>query len=518
MSFLYLYEPADIREADRIAISELGIPGMVLMENAGRASSDVIVDRFPSVRSVIVMCGPGNNGGDGLVAARHLLSKFLQVKILLSSAAENFKGDPAVNLQSLMRLGADIFVSSDLSDEEIKRMVMTQDLAVDALLGSGSRGAPRGEILRIVEAMEGYSPVVAFDIPTGVDPSTGCVEGLAVKAVLTITMLARKTGLEIMPGRVFRGDVVTVDIGVPAEKVLRNPASQVLLATADVASLLPKRNASIHKGERGLVMVIGGSARYSGAPVLSGLGALRCGAGGVLIAAPAQTISNSGGFPEMIFLEGETEDGFLSPRTWDIIVEKWGKRIDSVVIGPGLDRGKPAQKLFRRVWEEWEGALCIDGDALFALANWPERPARACGSVITPHEGEAAMLLSAKREDISKNRLRSARDLFAHYGTTLMKGPASIVVDSRGIRIIPFLVPGLSIPGSGDVLSGVIGALMAMGLEPGDALSVGAYLHALAGKELEDQNCSDGITASELAAAIPGAIKSVISCNGELRL
>lgn len=518
MIILHLYDPADIREADRMAISELGVPGMVLMENAGRAASDVIAERFPSARSVIVACGPGNNGGDGLVAARHLLSRSLQVKILLSAPPENFKGDPAVNLQSAMRLGVEIFVSRDLSDEEMQVLVINQDLAVDALLGSGAMGAPRGEILRIVKAMQGDKPVVALDLPTGVDPSTGCVEGPAVRAVLTITMLARKTGLEIMPGRAFRGEIVTVDIGIPAEKVLKDTPGQVLLERADIASLLPKRNASIHKGERGLVMIIGGSARYSGAPVLSALGALRCGAGGVVVAAPAKTIDHPGCLPEMIFLEGRTEDGFLSTGTWDNIVEKWGKRIDSIVIGPGLDRGEPAQRLFRRVWEEWEGPLCIDGDALFSLAGWASRPVRAKVSVITPHEGEAAMLLSTAREDISKNRLRSARDLYAHYGTTLIKGPASIVVDHGGIRIIPFLVPGLSIPGSGDVLSGVIGALMAMGLEAGDAVSAGAYLHALAGKLLEDRNGSDGITASEVATAIPLAIRSVMSCNGDLQL
>lgn len=514
---LFLYDPDDIRKADLIAISEYGIPGIVLMENAGRAASDVIAERFPSAESVLVACGPGNNGGDGLVVARHLLRRSFQVRVLLSAPTENLKGDPAVNLQSLLRLGVDILASQDLSDKEIRNLFRTHDLAVDALLGFGSKGAPRGEILRIIAAMEGDVPVVALDIPTGINPSTGSIEGTTVRAVLTITMLARKTGLEIMPGRAFRGDVVTVDIGVPAEKLLKNTTKQELIGSADVASLLPKRDASIHKGKRGLVMVIGGSARYSGAPLLSALGALKCGAGGVVVAAPARTFSCSGNFPEMIFLEGETENGFLSSATWDVIIEKWGKRIGSVVIGPGLDRGEPAQELFRRVWEEWEGALCVDGDALFALAGWTGRPLRAYASVITPHEGEAALLLSAERSYVSENRLESARHLYAHYGTTLMKGPASIVVDAARTRVIPFLVPGLSVPGSGDVLSGAIGALLAAGLGPGDAASAGAYLHALAGKGLEDHYGSDGITATEIATAIPKAINSVISGAGELQ-
>lgn len=515
---LFLYDPEDIREADLIAMSEYGIPGIILMENAGRSAADVISGRFSSAESILVACGPGSNGGDGLVAARHLLGRSFQVKVLLSAPTDSFKGDPAVNLQSLMKLGADVFASPDLSDEEIKNLLGTHDLIVDALLGSGTKGALRGEILRIVDAMDEDMPVVALDIPTGVDPSTGSIGGVVVKAVLTVTMLARKTGLEIMPGRDFRGDVVTVDIGVPAKSVLRSIPKQELVDAREVAALLPERRSAIHKGNRGLVMIIGGSSRYTGAPVLSALGALRCGAGGVVVVTPARAVSCPECFPEMIFLEGQTIDGFLSPGTWDIAIEKWGNRIDSVVIGPGIDRGRPAQDLFRRVWSEWEGPLCVDGDALFALSEWADRPVRVSASVITPHEGEAATLLSTERIYVSNNRLRTARELYARYGTTLMKGPASIVVDATRTRIIPFLVPGLSVPGSGDVLSGVVGSLLAASLEPGDAASAAAYLHALAGKELEDHNGSDGIKASEIAAAIPKAIRSVASVGGEFVL
>ncbi len=514
---LFLYEPSDIREADLIAMSEYGISGIVLMENAGRGASEVIAERFPSSKKILVACGPGNNGGDGFVVARHLLARSFQVKILLSSPSGNYRGDPAINLQFLERIGAEIISSMSLSDEEIKILFRTHDLAVDALLGSGTKGAPRGEIQRILMAMREDVPVVALDIPTGVDPSTGSIEGVAVKAELTISMLARKTGLEIMPGRAFRGDLVTVDIGVPAEKVLRNIPEQELVEATDVASWLPKRGAAVHKGERGMVMVIGGSARYSGAPVLSALGALKCGAGGVIVVAPSATRLCVACYPEMIFLEGETEDGFLSPGTWDLILEKWGKRIDSVVIGPGIDRGEPAQALFRRVWEEWQGPLCVDGDSLFALSRWTGRTVRVRTSVITPHEGEAAVLLSTERKIVSSNRLKSARDLYSQYGITLLKGPASIVA-AAWTRIIPFVVPGLSVPGSGDVLSGAIGALLAAGLEPEDAASAAAYVHALAGKELEEHEGRDEIIASEIAAALPKAIRIVLSDSGELQL
>ncbi|MDO9508109.1 MAG: NAD(P)H-hydrate dehydratase [Thermovirgaceae bacterium] len=512
---MFLYDSEEIREAERVAISEFGIPGILLMENAGRAASDVIAGRFPSAKLILVACGPGNNGGDGFVAARHFLRRSLSVKVLLSTSPEKITGDALFNLQVLQRMGTDILVSRDLSDEGLKSLMDTHDIVVDALLGSGSKGAPRGEISRIVAAIRGSVHVVSLDIPTGVDPSTGRVEGEAVRADLTVTMLARKTGLEIMPGRAFRGDIETVDIGVRAEVLLRSNPVCSLVEGDEVAAMLPTRGPDIHKGNRGLVLVVGGSSRYAGAPILSALGALRCGAGGVVVAAPAQTSSHSGYFPEIIFMEGISEDGFLSSETWDIILEKWGGRIDSVIIGPGLDRGQPAQDLFRRVWREWPGPLCVDGDALFALGRWTGRPSREHKSVITPHEGEAAALLSRERHSVSGSRLQSVLDLANLYDTTLLKGPASIVSDGTCVRVIPFVVPGLSVPGSGDVLSGAIGALLGMGLDAVDAATAGAYLHALAGRELEKEIGRDGIIATEIASAIPRAISLVGSGNGE---
>lgn len=505
-SDLDIYNTEAIREADLLAVSEYGIPAIILMENSGRGVSEVILKHFPSCKTVLVACGPGNNGGDGLVAARHLIIKGFQVKILLAAPQDSLGKESSINLNALIRMGTAIINSSCISDEEMLDLASNSDLAVDALLGYGSRGAPRGEVLRAVKALAAGIPVVAIDIPSGVDPTDGRVEGEAISATLTVSLLARKTGNEIMPGRALRGDLVTVDIGVPPEMILRNRPSQIVVEESHIASMLPQRDAAVHKGLRGLVLVIGGSSRYSGAPLLSALGALKCGAGGVVVAAPRSTISRSGFLPEAVFLEGEVAEGELTTAIWDLILEKWGKRIDAIIIGPGLDRGKNAQDLFKRVWREWEGPICVDGDSLFALSCWKNPPERKRTSVLTPHEGEAAALLSTDRNYVSQNRLRSAMELQKRYGTILLKGPGSIIAWGGTLRIIPFIVPGLSVPGSGDVLSGAAGALLASGLFPADAASSAAYLHALAGSILEARTGPEGITATEIANAIPLAI------------
>jgi len=515
---LFLFDSEDFRQADQIAMNELHLPALLLMENAGRAAADVIVRRFPFARKILVVCGSGNNGGDGFVTARHLRRRSIDITALISSSIERISGEPLLNLKALHGIGVDIQESGALSEDELKSLLGSQDLLVDALLGTGSKGAPRGEILRIIRSMRGSAPVVSLDIPSGVDPSTGKTEGEVVNAVLTVTMLARKTGLEIMPGRGLRGDIEVVDIGVPPEFLLRRNSSHTLIEGADVSVMLPPRGSGVHKGDRGLVLVIGGSSRYGGAPVLSALGALMCGCGGVVVAAPARVCAQSMCHPEMIFMEGVSEGGFLSSRTWDAALDMWGDRIDSVVIGPGLDRGEPSRELFRRVWNEWKGPLCVDGDALFALGRWPERPCRPENSVITPHEGEAANMLAKERRSISSSRLGSVLELSGLFGTTLLKGAATIISDGNRVRVIPFIVPGLSIPGSGDVLAGVIGALLGMGLDAFDAATSAAYLHALAGRELEHDIGIDGISAAGVASAIPRAISIVRLENGECRL
>jgi NAD(P)H-hydrate epimerase len=517
-SIRYIFDPADIREADRRAISKLGVSGMVLMENAGRGVADVMTARFPTARKFLFVCGPGNNGGDGLTAARHILIRGKEAVVILACSEGKLSVESLRNLDILKNIGCPVRYSSFLSTEEITASALESDIVVDALLGCGSAGAPRGEVLRVVEAIRGAGTVVALDVPTGVDPSDGRVEGLAVRAALTVTMLAEKTGLEIMPGREYCGDIEVVDIGVPPANVLPDKSKVSVFYPSDAGRILPKWSGTTHKGSRGLVLVVGGSARYRGAPVLSALGALRAGAGCVVVVAPEGSASFAGGYPELIFTETVCDGGHLSPVTWDFVMEKWGGRIDSVVAGPGMDRGAPAEALFSRIWREWDGPLCVDGDALHFLGRgrgpFPLRE----NTVITPHEGEAAFLLSKERSSVSGARLEAARSLFEKYGTCVLKGASSLVCGCSGVRVIPYNLPGLSVPGSGDVLSGVVGAMLGMGIEKEDAASSAACLHAIAGFLLQEEKGFDGILAKEIARAMPGAImyaRSGAGCNGQ---
>ncbi|HDQ93292.1 MAG TPA: NAD(P)H-hydrate epimerase, partial [Synergistetes bacterium] len=407
----YIFDPLDIREADSRAISGLGIPSIVLMENAGRGVADVISARFPVARKFLFVCGPGNNGGDGLTAARHIMVRGKEAVVILACDEGKFSPESARNLDILRKTGCYVMDSSSLSSEEISAVAFDNDIVVDALLGYGSSGAPRGEVLRVVEAISGSGTIVAVDIPTGVDPSDGRVEEAAVKASLTVTMLAEKTGLEIMPGRGYCGDIEIVDIGVPPSVVLPEKSGVSVFYPSDAGRVLPDWSERIHKGDRGLVLVVGGSARYRGAPVLSALGALRAGAGGVVVAAPETSYAFAGDHPEMIFTETSCDEGSLSPETWDLILNKWGGRIDSVVTGPGLDRGDSAGALFSRIWREWEGPLCVDGDALHFLARDASLLPQREQTVITPHEGEAAKLLSSERYNVSDYRLKVARTI-----------------------------------------------------------------------------------------------------------
>ncbi len=502
----YLFDPVDIREADRRAMSEIGVPGTILMENAGRGIADAIFARFPAARKFLFVCGPGNNGGDGLTAARHVLIRGKEALVILVCDPGKLTVESARNLEILKNMGCRLQDSYSLSAEDISAAASESDIVVEALLGSGSSGAPRGEILRVIKAIPGSATVVAVDVPAGVDPSDGRVEGFALRADLTVTMLAEKTGLEIMPGREYCGDIEIVDIGVPPSSVLPEKSGVSIFLPTDAGRLLPEWSGTTHKGSRGFVLVVGGSSRYWGAPVLSALGALKAGAGCVVVAAPEESAAFAGGYPEMIFTETICDGGFLSPATWDLVIEQWGGRIDSIVAGPGMDRGKPVEELFTRIWREWQGSLCVDGDALHFLGKGQGPFPLRGNTVITPHEGEAASLLSRERPSVSASRLEAVRALFENYGTCVLKGASSLVCGDSGVRVIPYNLPGLSVPGSGDVLSGVAGAMLGMGIAAEDAAASSACLHAIAGSFLQEERGFNGILAKEIAMALPMAI------------
>jgi len=231
-------------------------------------------------------------------------------------------------------------------------------------------------------------------------------------------------------------------------------------------------------------------------------------------AVPADSLPLFSSYPEIIPLEVQKEEGIITPKAWDRILDRWGGRFSAVVIGPGLDRGITPRELVRRVWVEWEGPLCLDGDALHALSCCGNLEPRPSGTVITPHEGEAGTLLSTDRAQVGRQRIKSARDLSSRFGVTLLKGPCSLVSDGGRLRVNPHIVPGLSVPGSGDVLSGLVGAFLAMGIQAFDAAAAAAFVHGSAGEFLQDRKGPHGITASEIALALPSSLDRLPAAPG----
>ncbi|WP_198470924.1 NAD(P)H-hydrate dehydratase [Acetomicrobium sp. S15 = DSM 107314] len=504
-----LYSAEAARACDEQAASLLGFSGAVMMENAGRNATDALLEEFPGIDEVCIFAGPGNNGGDGFVIARHLLVRGIRSTVILAFPEERSKGDAALNLAIARRCGIPILSSREMSDEAISEIVSRSDLVVDALLGTGSSGPPRGEIGRLIRLTPKARRVAAVDIPSGIDASTGAVAAEAVWADLTITMLIPKVGLFVMPGADYAGKVSVVDIGVPLES-LSLPAAEVnAIERLDAARMLPPRPMNMHKGDRGCVAIVGGSSIYKGAPLLAALGALRGGAGIALLVLPEEiSMPLAAALPEAIILPAPSREGGLAQEAWEGVIVPWSKRIDALVIGPGMGRGKEAMALVRRVWDEWRGPMVVDADALYCLSQSGELHRRD-DVMLTPHEAEAARLLESDASSVGNARLAAVKALAERYGPALLKGPRTLICDGRQTAVILEGHQALSVPGSGDVLSGLVGAFMAMGLSPYEAGVVGAHIHGRVGTILYEEGGFDGHLAREIADHIPRVVEEL---------
>jgi ADP-dependent NAD(P)H-hydrate dehydratase / NAD(P)H-hydrate epimerase len=453
-----LWRAEDVRELDRRMVEDVGLPGAALMEVAGGAAASILRARYPDSHRVAVVCGPGNNGGDGFVVARRLLDEGLDVWIVLAAEAERFRGDAATMLHVADKLGVP------------QRARLTgADLVVDALLGTGSHGAPRPPISdAIVRIARHGAPVLALDIPSGVDSTTGAVPGAAVQADCTVCFHGRKLGTAIEPGRRHAGEVLTVPIGLP-HALEPTPVARRIEAS-DLASV-PSRDPAGTKYDAGAVLVVGGSPGTSGAPLLAARAALRAGAGVVFAAvAPEVRDQVAIGCPELMVHGTRDPDEVLALAA----------RADAVVLGPGLGRDDEATRLVDVLVAGIRGALLLDADALYALrARLASLRVRPAPTALTPHAGELARLLEIERDVVSASRLASVQRAAAEAGcSVLLKGPDTLIATpGEPLLVVETAVPGLATAGAGDVLSGVVGALLARGLEPSEALSLGAAAH-----------------------------------------
>lgn len=491
------------RDIDRIAIEGLGIPGMLLMEHAGRAVADAAEAlRGPGGR-VFVVCGGGNNGGDGYVAARLLLARGRQAEVLAVIPPDRLQGDAALQARVLSKYGGTIATLGRRPLEEAG----PGDVVVDALLGTGLSRAPQKNFARAIEAMNEAqargAKVVAVDLPSGVCADTGRALGVAVRADRTLTFGALKRGLVCGPAAGLAGEVEVAEISWPPGVLESMRPALCLLDEAFVRSRIAPRRKDAHKGSFGHVLVVAGSEGKTGAAAMAALGSLVGGAGLVTVAARPEVLpAILAAAPEMmgVPLPGS---GPLGPDDLAALLEAAEGKA-ACLVGPGIDRDERTGALVVELLRRCDLPVVLDADALNALAGAGRLPRRRAPLVLTPHPGEMARLVGREVQAIQDDRIETARAYAQGQGCTLvLKGAGTVVADPDGdAAVCPTGNPGMATGGSGDVLGGLLAALLAQGLSPGDAARVAVYVHGLAGDLRAAARGRMGLVATDLVDGI----------------
>lgn len=488
------------RALDEWAIGERGIPSLELMERAGTGLAGLAGELAPAGR-IVVVCGKGNNGGDGLVAARRLRELGRDVEVLLLGAVEELRGDAKVNAERLPGSSPTSFGSAALGGAAA---------VVDAILGTGFSGEPRepaaGAIAAINDAGAAGSAVIACDVPSGVDASSGEVTGAAVQARATATFHAAKPGLWIDPGKTHAGEVRVIDIGIPAGGPGR---PQIGLIADRVRTGIPRRGRASNKFAAGSVLVCGGSRGLTGAPCLASESAMRTGAGYVTacVSSSLNTIFECR-LLEVMTVPLPDTDGSLEPRAVEPVLER-ADRADALVLGPGLGRSPGAEEFARQLARYAPVPLLLDADGLNAHAGALRGLAeRDAATVLTPHAGELARLLETDSQAISARRVDSARRAAREAAAiVVLKGDDTIVAAPDGrAGVNRGGAPALATAGTGDVLSGVIGTLLAKRMDPFHAACAGVLVHARAGVLSAQEIGPEGVIASDVITALPRAL------------
>lgn len=503
---LPLPTPAEMALWDRETIETVGISGATLMECAAREAVNVLLEEFGPVDGAVIYCfaGSGNNGGDAFAMARHLADLGAEVTVFHTRPKKRYRGESRANLLLAQKLGVPLIHLSGADPAALPR----PDVIVDGLLGTGFEGELREDALALVRAVNRLGErafVLAVDIPSGLSGLTGRPQPEAVLADATATFQSPKLGLLMPEAAPFVGELHVCPIGIPLKVQEDNPVRHHLL-TGGIMDAVPAPAPDMHKGRGGHVLVLGGSRGLTGAPHLAALGALRSGAGLATVACPAGLADAvKGSSPDIMTLPlGEGAD--WTPAMADALLPELA-RFDAVVIGPGMGRA-PATIAFVLAFLAGCGLpVVIDADGLFALASEPDGlaklPERA---VLTPHPGEMGRLLGTDAAAIQADRMGAVNRFLKRCDATLaLKGASTLVADPDLTCVSPFAEPNLAVGGSGDVLSGVVGSLMARGLSPMEAACAGVFWHGLAGEYLSIEFPERGNLASEIANTLPQA-------------
>ena len=504
-----VFTAKEMAGVDSYAINKMNIPGVILMENAGRGIADIArrLLQQPQGKLVYIFCGPGNNGGDGYVVARHLLNHGARVRTFVLAAADKIKGDALVNLQILQNIGQQPeFIQEAVRPRE------TPDLVIDAMLGTGVKGALKGLYAQTADIINSLDcPVLAVDIPSGVNADTGHVAGPAVRADVTATMAAPKRGLLFSPGREYAGRLEIVDISMPPKVVDKRSSKVWLVDEAFIKSILPKRSPDAHKNKVGMVQMIAGSAGFTGAAALASEAVLRSGAGLCYLAAPKSLnaiFENK--LTEVITQPVADNDAgyFTMKNLKPLLANIEGK--DVIAIGPGIGQALQTAALIHELFKILDKPLVLDADGLNVFAGKTELFNSYAGDLIlTPHPGEFSRLTGLPAQEIIVNRVEITREYARKWDCVIvLKGGPSITATPDGaVYITATGNAGMATGGSGDVLTGIIAALLGQGAPVVHAAVAAVYVHGLAGDLAAKKYGRLGMTAGDILKQTPRALK-----------
>jgi NAD(P)H-hydrate epimerase len=507
-----LVTAAEMRALDRHTIETLGVPAELLMELAGAAvAREAEALRAPGA-AVTVLCGTGSNGGDGLVAARHLLLRGVPVRVVAVGDPAAWRGETAANWRRLQALGLALDAGEPSPEPGA--------VIVDAVFGTGLARAVEGPAALAIRRMREARPtcrVLAVDLPSGLAADTGQPLGDAVAADVTVTLGLPKLALTLEPGRSLAGRVIVARIGI-ADEAPGVAARAELWTRAGAARRLPPRPRDGHKGRFGHVLVVAGSEGKTGAAALAALGAARSGAGLVTVACPERTLPVlAASHSELMTAAVPEAAGGCFGRAAEKSVLELAAARDVVALGPGVGRAEETRGFVRTVVRALANPLVLDADGLVAFEGAAaELRARRAPTILTPHPGEAAGLLGSTPAEVNRDRLAAARRLAADTGALVaLKGAATVVAAPDGfVAVNPTGGPALASGGTGDVLTGVIAGLLAQGVAPRDAAVLGVFVHGAAADRLAERRGSVGLLAGEVAGALPDALRALGESSG----
>ena len=504
-----------MKNIDRRAVREFGIPGPVLMENAAAAimaEMEKFFDGLGNVR-VGIICGKGNNGGDGLALARRLSIRGVPVRAALLAPFSAVAGEAKINLSILRRM--DVEIVQTAGARSLADIISWSDVLVDAMLGVGLSSPLKGVYARAVNMMNASGrPIVSIDIPTGIDADTGAVMGAAVNADLTVTMALLKRGLVLYPGAELAGTVRVADIGIPSEVIGKEKIAVELLDRGSAWGAITRRKPEAHKGDYGHLMIIAGSPGKAGAAIMAAKGALRTGPGLVSVASPNNLVQiiQSQIAEAMCVPSAESMEGTLGAGA-EVELLKTAGAMTAVAIGPGLSTHFETAQVVRDLVQSVTIPMVIDADGLNALAGHTDVLKRAKAPVIlTPHPGEMGRLLRVPSAEVQQDRINLASRFAMKYKVTVvLKGAGTVVALPGGeVYINSTGNPGMATGGTGDVLTGMIGGFLAQGHPAAEAARLGVYLHGLAGDIAAKEKGETSMIAGDVIEKIPEAIKKIM--------